>query len=209
MSIQWTFIAGYLYIEIVLVIILISPILSPRKWYQFFRSRLFSVFRERTAMYFYGLLGILSLFLIDSIREMRKYSHPSEPSHNQLASEMKGNVKLFRSQRNFYITGFAIFLSFVIRRLITMIIIQYELQLKAEEIIRKAEETVKLAKTTVTTHNIMGDDQSNEEIKIKLEETENLLEEQKIRVRDLEEESTKWRLKYEEAIKNASGRGDN
>lgn len=208
MSIQWTFIAGYLYVEIAIVIILIAPIFSPRKWYQFFRSRLFSGFRERTAMYFYGLLGILCLFLFDSIREMRKYSHPSEHGHNQLASEIKGSVKLFRSQRNFYITGFAIFLSFVIRRLITMIIIQYELQLKAEAIIKKAEDTVKLAKTTVITHNIQGDNQNNEVRMLKLEEIENLFEEQKLRVKDLEEETTKWRLKYEEAIKNSSGQGD-
>ncbi|XP_050350342.1 B-cell receptor-associated protein 31-like [Nymphalis io] len=209
MSIQWTFIAGYLYIEIALVIIMISPIFSPRKWYRFFRSRLFSIFQERTAMYFYGLLVILGLFLFDSIREMRKYSIGSEPGHNKLASEMKGNVKLFRSQRNFYITGFAIFLSFVIRRLVTMIIIQYELQLKAEAIIKKAEDTVNFAKTTAMTQNIQGDLQNYEEIKSKLDETENLLEKQNVRIKHLEEEATTWRLKYEEAINDSQGQGDN
>ncbi|XP_045775866.1 B-cell receptor-associated protein 31-like [Maniola jurtina] len=207
MSFQWTFIAGYLYFEIALVMLMILPLFSPRKWYTFYRSRLFEMFHQRTAIYFYGWLGILCLFLIDSIREMRKYSHTSEPGHVHLASEMKGNVKLFRAQRNFYITGFAIFLAFVIRRLVIMIIIQYELEVKAEQIIKKAEDTVKLAKTTVMASNQQTNIQEYEEIKNKLELTESLLEVQKVRVKELEDEATMWRLKYEE-VKSVDGHGD-
>ncbi|XP_069360184.1 B-cell receptor-associated protein 31-like [Maniola hyperantus] len=207
MSFQWTFIAGYLYFEIALVMLMILPLFSPRKWCTFYRSRLFEMFHQRTAIYFYGWLGILCLFLIDSIREMRKYSHVSEPGHMHLASEMKGNVKLFRAQRNFYITGFAIFLAFVIRRLVIMIIIQYELEVKAEQIIKKAEDTVKLAKTTVIASSQQNTEEY-EEIKNKLELTESLLEVQKVRVKELEDEATMWRLKYEEVKNVASSHGD-
>ncbi|CAG4935902.1 unnamed protein product [Colias eurytheme] len=203
MSIQWTFIAGYLYFEIAIVIILILPLFSPRKWHAFFQSRLFSIFQQQAAVYFYVLLGVLALFLMDAVREMRKYS---STDHTHLTSEMKGNVKLFRAQRNFYITGFAIFLAFVIRRLVTMIIIQYELEMKAQEIIKKAEDTVKMAKSTVVA-NTIHEAQDNA-IKQKLELTENMLEDQQAKVKELEAEATMWRLMYEDLKNNASGQGD-
>ncbi|XP_047996300.1 B-cell receptor-associated protein 31-like [Leguminivora glycinivorella] len=192
MSIQWTFIAGYLYFEIAIVAILMLPIASPRRWQQFFRSRLFAMFREHAAVYFYVLLGVLSLFLLDSVREMRKYSHAD--SHGHLSTEMKGNVKLFRSQRNFYITGFAIFLAFVIRRLVTMILIQAELLEKSERIIREAETAKDFAKTTVLTQALQSAGDSNN-----LENLERLLLDEQNRVKELEEEVTSLKEQLNEA----------
>ncbi|KAJ8718674.1 hypothetical protein PYW08_002911 [Mythimna loreyi] len=201
MSIQWTFIAGYLYVEIAIVIIMILPIFSPRRWNLFFKSRIFSMFQEHAAAYFYVLLGVLSLFLIDAIREMRKYSSTDPGSHTHLASEMKGSVKLFRAQRNFYITGFAIFLAFVIRRLVNMLIIQDELSKKAEKIIKEAEATVKQAKSTVLAHSSdkLENNPLAQEYKRKLEEAQKLLNENEQRYNELEEECGKWRTRYIEA----------
>lgn len=210
MSFQWTFIATYLYFEIAIVILMILPILSPRRWNQFFKSRLFALFQQHAAMYFYVLLGVLGLFLIDAIREMRKYSHNVNGlPHTHLSSEMKGNVKLFRAQRNFYITGFAIFLAFVIRRLVNMLIIQDELSMKAEKIIKEAEATVKLAKTTVLANTMNASEQNYEDIKEKLELKEDLLRAEQSRIKDLEEEVLKWKTKYEAATAISSvGKGD-
>ncbi|KAJ8714732.1 hypothetical protein PYW07_002957 [Mythimna separata] len=201
MSIQWTFIAGYLYLEIAIVIIMILPIFSPRRWNLFFNSRIFSMFRDHAAAYFYVLLGVLSLFLIDAIREMRKYSNTDPASHTHLASEMKGSVKLFRAQRNFYITGFAIFLAFVIRRLVSMLIIQDELSKKAEKIIKEAEATVRQAKSTVLAHSsdTLENNPLAQKYKAKLEVTERLLNESKEKLSELEEECEKWRTRYVEA----------
>ncbi|KPI97084.1 B-cell receptor-associated protein 31 [Papilio xuthus] len=165
MSLQWTFIAGYLYFEIAVVIIMILPIFSPRRWHQFFRSRLFAMFQQHAALYFYAFLGVLTLFLMDAIREMRKYSN-SEPLPSHLSTEMKGHVKLFRAQRNFYITSFAIFLAFVIKRLVTMLIIQYELELKAEQIIKQAEDTVNQAKKAMLDNDMqVAESQNYKELK--------------------------------------------
>ncbi|KOB78686.1 Endoplasmic reticulum protein [Operophtera brumata] len=210
MSIQWTFIAGYLYFEIALVIVMMLPLFSPRRWHQFFKSRLFDLFQQHAAMYFYCLLGVLCLFLIDAIREMRKYSHGSETAHIHLSTEMKGSVKLFRAQRNFYITGFSIFLAFVIRRLVTMLIIQDELSLKAERIIKEAEATVKLAKENILATTIQANEAIHfEQIKEQLEESLQKLKQEKKKSTELEEEAKKWKLMYEE-IKavNAAGKGD-
>lgn len=212
MSIQWTFIAGYLYFEVAVVIIMVLPIFSPRRWNQFFKSRLFFMFQQHAAVYFYVFLGVLSLFLFDAIREMRKYSHSIDAATNtHLSNEMKGNVKLFRAQRNFYITGFAIFLTFVIRRLVTMLIIQDELSKKAENIIREAEATVKLAKSTVLANTLQASEQNNyDEIKKQLEEAEKQLSEERSKVKELEKETKTWKSKYEEAIAAtaSTGKGD-
>lgn len=201
MSIQWTFIAGYLYFEVAVVIIMILPIFSPRRWNQFFHSRLFSMFREYAAVYFYVFIGVLCLFLFDAIREMKKYSHSNDAgAHAHLASEMKTSVKLFRAQRNFYITGFAIFLSFVIRRLVSMLIIQDELSKKAEKIIKEAEATVKLAKETVIANTLEGSAKNHEELVSQLEETRNLLKEEQSKAKNLEEEVNIWKSKYQEQV---------
>ncbi|XP_045538856.1 B-cell receptor-associated protein 31-like [Papilio machaon] len=209
MSLQWTFIAGYLYFEIAVVIIMILPIFSPRRWHQFFRSRLFAMFQQHAALYFYAFLGVLTLFLMDAIREMRKYSNSSEPLPSHLSTEMKGHVKLFRAQRNFYITSFAIFLAFVIKRLVTMLIIQYELEVKAEKIIKQAEDTVNQAKKAMLDNDTqITESQNYKELKNVLEVTENLLEEEKLKTKELEEEATKWRIKYEKLESVTSGKGD-
>ncbi|KAJ0174962.1 hypothetical protein K1T71_009103 [Dendrolimus kikuchii] len=207
MSIQWTLIAGFLYFEIAVVTIMMLPIFSPRRWHQFFKSRLFAMFKQHAEWYFYALLGVMCLLLIDAIREMRKYSHTPDSSYVHLDTEMKGNIKLFRAQRNFYITGFAIFLSFVIRRLVSMLIIQDELGIKAEQIIKKAEDAVSHAKTTVLANTIQTEQVKRlDEFKTLLEERENELKEEKKKIRELEEEARKWRLKYEEIV--SIGKGD-
>ncbi|XP_068622689.1 B-cell receptor-associated protein 31-like [Battus philenor] len=199
MSLQWTFIAGYLYFEIAVVIIMILPIFSPRRWHQFFKSRLFAIFEQHAAWYFYAFLGVLSLFLMDSIREMKKYSHGTESTAMHLSTEMKGHVKLFRAQRNFYITSFAIFLAFVIKRLVNMLIIQSELELQAEKIIKKAEDTVKQAKTTVLESRLQEQEsKSYKDLKNVLNVTENLLEQEKLKAIEMEAKATEWRVKYEE-----------
>lgn len=75
MSLQWTLIAGFLYFEIAIVLLLVLPIATPKRWSNFFKSRFLQAFANQAGMYFMILLAILVLFLLDSIREMRKYSH--------------------------------------------------------------------------------------------------------------------------------------
>lgn len=208
MSIQWTVIAGFLYFEIAVVTIMMLPIFSPRRWHQLFKSRLFAMFKQHAEWYFYALLGIMCLLLIDAIREMRKYSHTPDSTYVHLDSEMKGSIKLFRAQRNFYITGFAIFLSFVIRRLVSMLIIQDELSIKAEQIIKKAEAAVSEAKTVLANTMQVEEIKKLDELKNLMEEKENELKEDKIRIKELEDEATKWRIKYEEISNISIGQGD-
>ena len=45
-----------------------------------------------------------------------------------LQLEMQQQMRMFRAQRNFYIVGFALFLSLVIKRLLELILINYALE---------------------------------------------------------------------------------
>ena len=113
MSLQWALIAGFLYTEIGIVLLLLLPVISPARWQKIFRSRFLKSLSNQASVYFTVLLAVLCLFLLDAIREMRKYSSGHEPGHDahqHLDAEMQTNMRLFRAQRNFYISGFALFL---------------------------------------------------------------------------------------------------
>lgn len=74
MSLQWTLIAGFLYAEIIVVLLLVLPVASPKRWSALFKSRFLQGIQHQAGVYFLILLAILVLFLLDAIREMRKYS---------------------------------------------------------------------------------------------------------------------------------------
>ncbi|XP_063608757.1 B-cell receptor-associated protein 31-like [Penaeus indicus] len=126
MSIQWTLIAGVMYAELAVTILLLIPIISPQRWHSIFKSRFLRSIGNMSHIYFKVFLGILSLFFLDAIREMRKYSHElSEQQRGDhgyhLDAEMQAHMRLFRAQRNFYISGFSLFLWVVLQRLMTLI----------------------------------------------------------------------------------------
>lgn len=78
MSIVWTLIATFLYLEIAVVLVLVLPIVSPQRWQRFFRSRFLQMIHRQASVYFYMLLLVLVLFVLEAIREMRKYSNIGE-----------------------------------------------------------------------------------------------------------------------------------
>ena len=127
MSLHWTIIAGFLYGEIATVLILLLPFISPRTWNKLFKSRFLRGLESQLIYYFYVLVTILILFFLDAIREMLKYGdekHGREGhSHGSahLDMHMQMHMRLFRAQRNFYISGFAVFLCLVIRRMVTLL----------------------------------------------------------------------------------------
>lgn len=81
MSLQWTLIAGFLYTEIAIVLLLVLPVASARRWNKLFKSKFLQGLQRQAGVYFMILLGILILFLLDAIREMRKYSNQGKVCH--------------------------------------------------------------------------------------------------------------------------------
>ncbi|XP_015788247.1 B-cell receptor-associated protein 31 [Tetranychus urticae] len=147
MSLQWTLVATFLYIEIAIVIILLLPIISPRKWQSFFKSRFLQSIERQSNLYFTGFLLILVLLFLDSIREMRRYSvgreHDEHAGH--LNTELAHSMKLFRAQRNFYIAGFALFLCLVIRRIASLLSQTAQLKNQLEAVTAQAKGASKAA----------------------------------------------------------------
>ncbi|XP_041349822.1 B-cell receptor-associated protein 31-like isoform X1 [Gigantopelta aegis] len=121
MSLQWTFIATCLYAEIGILIILLLPFISATRWQSLFRSRIVRSLTAYGHIYFNVFIAVLTLLFFDAIRETRKHSVPEEKNLNITAeARMMEQMKLFRAQRNFYIAGFALFLFFVIKRLVNL-----------------------------------------------------------------------------------------
>ncbi|XP_055914035.1 B-cell receptor-associated protein 31 [Eupeodes corollae] len=139
MSLVWTLIASFLYAEIVVVLLLVLPVASPYRWQRFFKSRFLAMLGKQAHTYFFLLLGVLVLFLLEAIREMRKYSNTEPAGEMHLNVEMQHSMRLFRAQRNFYISGFAIFLVLVIRRLVTLISAQASLLAQSEASLKQAQ----------------------------------------------------------------------
>ncbi|CAF1274803.1 unnamed protein product [Rotaria sordida] len=122
MSFQWTFLATFLYCELIVVIILLLPFISPRIWQKFFNSRLAKAFAAGAKYYFNFIICVFGLLFLDSIRELRKYANVDSKDLSMPHAEAHARMKQFRSQRNFYIAGFALFLWFVIKRLINLLV---------------------------------------------------------------------------------------
>lgn len=64
---------------------------------------------------------------------------------------MHHSMRLFRAQRNFYIAGFAIFLTLVIRRLVLLISLQATLLAQSQASMRQAESATTAARSMMTT----------------------------------------------------------
>lgn len=158
MSLVWTLIASFLYTEIVIVILLVLPIASPSRWQKFFKSRFLAMLGRQAQMYFYLLIGVLVLFLLEAIREMRKYSHYEHEGEVHLNVEMQHSMRLFRAQRNFYISGFSIFLTLVIRRLVTLISAQASLIAQSEASLKQAKSASDAARNLMKQSTETGKD---------------------------------------------------
>ncbi|XP_013170200.1 PREDICTED: B-cell receptor-associated protein 31 [Papilio xuthus] len=163
MSLQWTIIASFLYAEIAFVLLLTLPIASPSKWQRFFKSKFLAYISGQASIYFLILIGVLVLCLLDAIREMQKYSNMESSDHQHLDAEMQGNMRLFRAQRNFYISGFALFLLIVIRRLIQLISELATVLATSEANFRQAQSATVAARSLLEQQG-SGDEKNKKEI---------------------------------------------
>lgn len=95
-------------------------------------------------------------------------------------------MRLFRAQRNFYISGFALFLSLVIRRLVTLISAQATLIAQSEASMKQAQSATSAARNLLQKSGESAQNDTNEvhdkavtELKAKLKELEIELEKEK------------------------------
>uniref|UniRef100_A0A0K0E537 Endoplasmic reticulum transmembrane protein n=1 Tax=Strongyloides stercoralis TaxID=6248 RepID=A0A0K0E537_STRER len=151
MSIQWTIVAGILYTEIVFVILLVLPWIRPTIWKKFFNSRVITAISHKSTIASYSTIFVLTLLFLDAARECAKYSNTTLIENSLLKGaadvDTAIHMRLFRSQRNLYISGFALLLFLVINRIVGLLVRSAQLQASAEAAMKQAESATKTAKT--------------------------------------------------------------
>ncbi|XP_036127620.1 B-cell receptor-associated protein 31 [Molossus molossus] len=148
MSLQWTAVATFLYAEVFAVLLLCVPFISPKRWQKIFKSRLVELVVTYSNTFFVVLIAILVLLVIDAVREISKYDDVTEKVNlqNNPGAVEHFHMKLFRAQRNLYIAGFSLLLSFLLRRLVTLISQQATLLASNEAFKKQAESASEAAK---------------------------------------------------------------
>ncbi|XP_050181183.1 tRNA-dihydrouridine(20a/20b) synthase [NAD(P)+]-like isoform X2 [Myiozetetes cayanensis] len=124
MTFQWTAVAVFLYGEIAVILVLCLPFISPLRWQKIFMIPLWSKMAVFWNKMFLTIIVLLIILFLDAVREVRKYSsiHVNEKAANVNTSAFDHiQMKLFRSQRNLYLSGFSLFLWLVLRRTVTLL----------------------------------------------------------------------------------------
>ncbi|XP_013926110.1 PREDICTED: B-cell receptor-associated protein 29 [Thamnophis sirtalis] len=145
MTYQWGVVAAFLYGEIALLLLLCLPLVSPVRWNKVFMISVWNRIAAYWNKTFLTIIVILIVLFLDAIREVRKYSTVQlneDKPHSSLTSMDHIQMKLFRSQRNLYISGFSLFLWLVLRRLVSLI-----------TLLAKEMETEKILKIEVANSN--------------------------------------------------------
>ncbi|CAJ1065588.1 B-cell receptor-associated protein 29 [Xyrichtys novacula] len=123
MTLQWTAVALFLYAEIGVLVILCIPFISAKRWQKIFNLRIWAFMSGFWNKVFLTMIIVLIVLFLDAVREVRKYSGKEVAANAKLQPNMYDHLhmKLFRAQRNLYISGFAVFLWLVMKRVITLI----------------------------------------------------------------------------------------
>ncbi|KFP25391.1 B-cell receptor-associated protein 29, partial [Colius striatus] len=124
MTFQWTAVATFLYGEIAVILLLCLPFISPLRWQKIFTIPVWSKIAVFWNKMFLTIIVLLIVLFLDAFREVKKYSsvHMTEKAVNVNANTFDHiQMKLFRSQRNLYLSGFSLFLWLVLRRTVTLL----------------------------------------------------------------------------------------
>ncbi|XP_037367466.1 B-cell receptor-associated protein 29 [Talpa occidentalis] len=124
MTLQWSAVATFLYAEIGLILIFCLPFIPPRRWQRIFSFNIWGKIASFWNKAFLTIIVLLIVLFLDAVREVRKYSSTpaiEKSSTSSPSAYEHTQMKLFRSQRNLYISGFSLFFWLVLRRLVTLI----------------------------------------------------------------------------------------
>ncbi|XP_014353251.1 tRNA-dihydrouridine(20a/20b) synthase [NAD(P)+]-like isoform X6 [Latimeria chalumnae] len=124
MTLQWTAVATFLYVEIGLLLLLCLPFISPQRWQKVFRFQLWGKIASYWNKAFLTIIVVLIVLFLDAVREVRKYSAAQVVEKDKsLFPNVYDHIhmKLFRAQRNLYISGFSLFLWLSLRRVVTLL----------------------------------------------------------------------------------------
>eukprot|EP00118_Oscarella_pearsei_P028817 m.3011 g.3011 ORF g.3011 m.3011 type:complete len:243 (+) comp9006_c0_seq1:1581-2309(+) len=186
MTLQWTLVAFFLYGEVALVALLCIPIISARRWNRIFSSSLLNWIAVRGNLYFLSFILILVLFFADAVNQIRKYDEEATDGvkkGDHLDTRTFNTMLRFRSQRNLYISGFALLLLVVLRRMVSLLCKEARLEASHEAAMSQANHLSEHAKKLMDQNEQLRAEKLNlEEGKTSDEDTD------EVDVKDLQEE---------------------
>lgn len=194
MSFQWQFVAIVLYIEIGITLLLCLSFISSKWWSALFKSGLAKAVASNGSTIFYILASILGLFFVDAVRDVKKYDETVEDTRthtHDLAAINQALMYKFRAQRNLYISGFALFLWIVIKRLAGLLSDKARTKAEAAAAKSQAQSAARTAELLLDQNKEMeekGKDSLEEETKEKLKEMESKLAKAQKEAREAREE---------------------
>uniref|UniRef100_A0A0X3NIP1 Endoplasmic reticulum transmembrane protein n=1 Tax=Schistocephalus solidus TaxID=70667 RepID=A0A0X3NIP1_SCHSO len=126
MKLVWTLAAGFLYCEVFSVVFLLLPFISVKRWNAVFNSRAVRIVSSNASFYFNACIVLLTALFFESIRKIWTHSaalselkrHPEDFNTETETIFLK---RMFKAQRNLYISALSLFLCFVIHRLTKLI----------------------------------------------------------------------------------------
>ncbi|XP_077373111.1 B-cell receptor-associated protein 29-like [Festucalex cinctus] len=123
MTLQWTAVAFFLYAQIAINLILCAPFISAQRWRLVFSWRIWKWLSPYWSKCFFTIIMVLIVLFLDAAREVHKYSNPEPMQEAKVNSNLFDHLhmRLFRAQRNLYISGFSLFLWLVMRRVIILL----------------------------------------------------------------------------------------
>ncbi|XP_066030472.1 B-cell receptor-associated protein 31-like [Pocillopora verrucosa] len=149
MTFQWTLAAGFLYAEIIVLLLFCLPNISVERWKQFFYSRIAAILFSHGNYYFGVFVLMMGLLLADSIRQTIKYNKLVSTStgdlRNNPQAEVMAKMNLFHAQRNLYISGFSLILLIVLRRNVARLLSEVETGMKDEDKVNQVHKELREA----------------------------------------------------------------
>ena len=108
MTLQWISVVVFLYGELALGFLLSVGLLSNARWKNLLTSRIVTLVTSHGTFLFYSFIILLMVLFTDSASTTYRMSKsdPTAPDlRNNPQAEVQLHMKLFRAQRNLYITG--------------------------------------------------------------------------------------------------------
>lgn len=191
MSLQWLSAAAFLYAEIALGVLLSIEFISNARWQSIFSSRLLALVKQYGHFLFNAFVLLMLVLFAESIHSTYKFSNVKFDMslRNNPQAEIQAHMKLFRAQRNLYITGFSLFMLILLKRLVTLISRQATLEASHEAVMKQAKGASEQAKKLLDENEklIKGKRKESSEDEDEKEKLKSQVNELKSQLRDKEE----------------------
>jgi len=184
MALHWQIVALYLYFEIGFCFLLTLPFISNKRWSSIFKSGLIRKSVDYATTGFNLMLAVLFVLFVDALRETSKYSRAEKQVINlqdNLMTKEHVMMNMFRAQRNLYISGFALFLHWLLKRVVDLIMSGASKEAECEAAMKQAQSASRTAQSLIDSRgtgdsNSSSNDKKEKELEATLAELKGKLE---------------------------------